>query len=126
MMNNEQLRPADAGRLDRGVGRPVPERADPRDVLDDLKAAAARKWRGDPACQQAGLFARAADEIARLRVKLHHAECHAQAEQEDGVRWRFVRDSDSPLWRPFALRQGGPAEAADACVDLARSRTPNA
>jgi len=27
MMDNEQLPPADAGRLDRGVGRPEPERA---------------------------------------------------------------------------------------------------
>ena len=38
------------------------------DVLADLKRAAERKWRGNPACQQAGLFARGAAEIERLRA----------------------------------------------------------
>ncbi len=37
------------------------------DVLPDLQAAAARKWSGSPACQQAGLFARAAAEIESAR-----------------------------------------------------------
>jgi hypothetical protein len=41
-----------------------------QDVLKDLQRAASRKWRGDPACQQAGLFARAAAEIERLRAAL--------------------------------------------------------
>jgi acyl-CoA reductase-like NAD-dependent aldehyde dehydrogenase len=41
-----------------------------RDVLADLQQAADRKWQGDPACQQAGLFARAAAEIAALREAL--------------------------------------------------------
>lgn len=49
--------------LERGVGRPEPE----RDVLGELREAAARKWQGDPAAQRAGLFARAAAEIDRLR-----------------------------------------------------------
>lgn len=44
--------------------------AQERDILADLQAAAARKWRGDPAAQRAGLFARAAAEIERLRELL--------------------------------------------------------
>jgi hypothetical protein len=44
------------------------------DVLDDLKTAAARKWKGDPACQQAGLFARAAAMIEGLQNDIH--SCH--------------------------------------------------
>lgn len=44
------------------------------DILDDLKSAAARKWHGDPACQQAGLFARAAAEIEMLRSVLRECE----------------------------------------------------
>ncbi len=52
-----------------------------RDVLDDLSRAAAAKWRGDPAAQQWGLFARAAAEIKRLR--------NEAAERERlGERWR--------------------------------------
>jgi hypothetical protein len=34
-------------------------------VLAELQDVAARKWQGDPAAQQAGLFARAATEIER-------------------------------------------------------------
>jgi len=41
-----------------------------RDVLDELRAAAARKWAGDPAAQRAGLFSRAAAEIEDLRRDL--------------------------------------------------------
>lgn len=43
------------------------------DVLDDLNAAAAAKWRGNPSAQRAGLFARAADEVSRLRAALDRA-----------------------------------------------------
>lgn len=39
-------------------------------VLADLRTAAARKWQGNQAAQQAGLFARAAAEIERLRTVL--------------------------------------------------------
>lgn len=60
---SDEMPTADAGQLDPGVGRPAPE----RDVLDELREAAARKWQGDPAAQRAGLFARAAAEIDRLR-----------------------------------------------------------
>lgn len=56
--------------LERGVGRLEPE----RDVLDELHEAAARKWQGDPAAQRAGLFARAAAEIERLRLVAADAE----------------------------------------------------
>ena len=51
--------------LSEGLG-PLPE----RDVLADLKRAAAAKWRGDHAAQQWGLFARAAAEIETLREAL--------------------------------------------------------
>lgn len=40
------------------------------DVLSELRQAAARKWQGDPAAQQAGLFARAAAEVERLKSAL--------------------------------------------------------
>lgn len=40
------------------------------DVLSELREAAARKWQGDPEAQRAGLFARAADELERLRADL--------------------------------------------------------
>jgi hypothetical protein len=56
------------------VGTPVDQRVVPlvpeRDVLDELRAAAARKWQGDPAAQRAGLFARAADEVQHLREEV--------------------------------------------------------
>lgn len=48
-----------------------------RDVLADLEQAAARKWQGAPACQQAGLFARAAAELRTLRAKGNKAERRA-------------------------------------------------
>lgn len=40
------------------------------DILEELQAAAARKWQGDPAAQQAGLFSRAAAEIETLRARV--------------------------------------------------------
>ena len=40
------------------------------DIIDDLKVAAAAKWKGNPAAQQAGLFPRAVAEIERLRAWL--------------------------------------------------------
>ncbi len=46
------------------------------DVLPDLQAAAARKWSGSPACQQAGLFARA----AATEMMDFLAGCHPDAE----------------------------------------------
>lgn len=123
MSNDDQdttstQRPAVATRLDRGVMAPAPE----RDVLPELQAAAARKWTGNPACQQAGLFARAAAEVLRLRVVLSHTENALQCAEEDAARWAFVRDSDSALWRPFALREGGDQNAADRAVDIAIKR----
>lgn len=51
--------------LSEGLG-PAPE----CDVLAELRAAAARKWSGDPAAQRAGLFSRAAAEIENLRSDL--------------------------------------------------------
>jgi hypothetical protein len=98
--------------------RPLPE----RDVLPDLQDAAARKWKGNPECQQAGLFARAAAEVLRLRVAMSHMESALAAAEEDSARWVFVRDSDSPLWRPFALREGDDPNAADRAVDIAIKR----
>lgn len=56
--------PAVRGPLDAPVVPLVPS----RDVLADLQRAASRKWQGNQACQQAGLFARAAAEIERLRA----------------------------------------------------------
>ena len=57
---------ADSGsELSDGLG-PAPE----LDVLAELRAAAARKWAGDPAAQRAGLFSRAAAEIEDLRRDL--------------------------------------------------------
>lgn len=66
----EQNSPAVRGPLDATVVPLVPE----QDVLPDLQRAASRKWQGDPTCQQAGLFARAAREIERLRTDVH--SCH--------------------------------------------------
>ena len=66
-MNTDQA-PSAADRgseLSDGLG-PAPE----LDVLAELRAAAARKWAGDPAAQRAGLFSRAAAEIEDLRRDL--------------------------------------------------------
>ena len=67
---SDEALPADAGQLGRGVGPLAPE----RDVLDELRAAAARKWAGDPAAQREGLFSRAAAEIEDLRRDLAENE----------------------------------------------------
>ena len=67
---SETMPPADAGPVDQRVVPLVPE----RDVLDELRAAAARKWQGDPAAQRAGLFARAAAEVEELRRDLEENE----------------------------------------------------
>lgn len=53
-----------------GLGPLPPE----RNVLADLKEAAARKWAGCVAAQRAGLFARAATEIEDLRRDLAENE----------------------------------------------------
>lgn len=64
-----------------------------QDVLADLKRAAAAKWRGDPAAQQWGLFARAVAEIERLV-----AERDAAAVEE---RERCARVADEHAKRSF-------------------------
>jgi hypothetical protein len=69
MTEEPQGNAAVAGQLERGVRPDAPK----VDVLDDLKRAAAAKWRGDPAAQQWGLFARAAAEIETLRAALEAA-----------------------------------------------------
>ena len=65
--------------------------------MADLQRAAARKWQGDPACQQAGLFARAATEIERLRAAL--LDCAIRCE---ALKRPCGMDPESPQ----ALRNG--------------------
>lgn len=104
----------------------VPE----RDVLDELRDAAARKWHGDPAAQRAGLFARAADEVLRLRVTLHHVEAGLSAAAEDARRYRWLaahaRSTAEHWGGRWSLVIDGPAprrhdeeDALDEAIDAA-------
>lgn len=69
--------------LDARVVPPVPA----RDVLDELRDAAERKWQGNPDAQRAGLFARGADEIERLRVALDRAALALENAQDTIADW---------------------------------------
>lgn len=65
------------------------------DILADLEQAAARKWAGDPDAQRAGLFARAAVEVRRLRARVLELEAvHEDASGailEERERWAKLR-----------------------------------
>ena len=63
------------------------------DVLVALRAAAARKWQGNPAAQRAGLFARAADEIERLYANI-------VAERERSAKMRVALELIAAPVRP--------------------------
>jgi hypothetical protein len=58
------------------------------DILAELESAAAKKWRGDPDCQQAGLFARAAAELRALRALSESRLQQMQADRAQALRWR--------------------------------------
>lgn len=45
----------------------------------------------------------------------------AEQAGEDAARYLFLRDSDDPRWRPFALRDGDGPAVANALVDAARA-----
>lgn len=116
-MKNDRTATEDAGGtpVDRPVGRLLPE----RDVLDELRTAAARKWNGDPAAQRAGLFARAAAEVEDLRRNL--AEGDALRERMADILSRTavaLRGPEPPLtrwsWHDLPER----AAAAVAAIDV--------
>jgi acyl-CoA reductase-like NAD-dependent aldehyde dehydrogenase len=67
-----------------------------RDVLDELREAAGRKWQGDPAAQRAGLFARAATEVEELRRDLAEVEALRAALS---VVERRLREDTAPILR---------------------------
>lgn len=93
--------------------------ASERDVLAELRAAASRKWQGDPAAQRAGLFARAAAEVEELRRDL--AENEALRDRMADLLSRTavaLRGPEPPLtrwsWHDLPER----AAAAVAAIDL--------
>lgn len=74
------------------------------DVLTDLREAAARKWQGDPEAQRAGLFARAADEVERLRAE--NAELRQWEETHISVRRRDTQALAELRRKVEALEEG--------------------
>lgn len=80
------------------------------DVLSELREAAARKWQGDPEAQRAGLFARAAAEVERLRADLAAmtADRDSWADQAE----QRVADWDAERRKVEALRKAGGAVVA--------------
>lgn len=113
----------DKATVQHAVGTPVDQRVVPlvpeRDVLDELRDAAARKWKGDPAAQRAGLFARAAAEVEDLRRDL--AENEALRERMADLLSRTavaLRGPEPPLtrwsWHDLPER----AAAAVAAIDV--------
>ncbi len=115
MREDETLPAADAGPVDQRVVPLAPE----HDVLADLRAAASRKWTGNPAAQAAGLFARAAAEIEDLRRDLAENEAlrERMAELLTGVAVA-LRGPQPPLtrwsWHDLPER----AAAAVAAIDV--------
>ena len=86
-----------------------------RDVLDELRDAAARKWQGDPAAQRAGLFARAAAELADLRRDLKEAEAQAAAMvAAERERCATLCEANSAKWDKIGGDGGASLECADA------------
>ena len=57
-------------------------------ILAELQTAAARKWQGDPACQQAGLFWRAVVELERLTAERDAFKQSLYAEMDENLRLR--------------------------------------
>lgn len=55
----------------------------------------------------------AADEIERLRAQVAELE-------KDAKRYQWLRDVGDATWRPFGIREGYSAAAADAAIDAAR------
>ena len=105
------------------VGAPVDQRVVPlvpeRDVLDELRAAAERKWQGAPAAQRAGLFARAAAEVEALRRDL--AENDALRERMADLLSRTavaLRGPEPPLTRWSWHDVPDRAAAAVAAIDV--------
>ena len=115
-MNAEHAtEPAVGSQVDQVVVPLVPE----RDVLDELREAAARKWRGDPAAQRAGLFARAADEVQHLREEV--AELDALRDRLADLLTRTavaLRGPEPPLTRWSWHDVPDRAAAAVAAIDV--------
>lgn len=59
--------------------------------------------------------------IARLTADLAAAQERERVLRADAERYRFMRDTDDAMWRPFGLRHGGDEAKADAAVDAARA-----